>query len=129
MNEQDKKAFEFAWLKKEVPDFRGIGGGKTTIATIAVSSKRQAAELIWQAAIEYERGKGLTPEFSQKRTEALFKSLEQERAKSRKLVEDLKSIAQIGLGNGGQVIPIRDISERLSMKPSQNTRQRKVGNE
>ena len=47
--ESASEGFEDAWLRKEVTDYRGLGERKTTIANIAVTSKRQAAELLWQA--------------------------------------------------------------------------------
>ena len=44
------EGFEDAWLKSTVEDYRGLGNGKTSIASIAVTSKRKAAEMLWQAA-------------------------------------------------------------------------------
>lgn len=55
MNDKDKEAFEKAWLDSTVEDYRGLGNGKTSIASIAVTSKRRAAEMLWQAACDYKQ--------------------------------------------------------------------------
>src|SRR5574343_707165 len=85
MNEQDKKAFDNWW--------------NTYASSDAFQNNRDSKvdmKEAFQSALEYERNKGFTPTFSDVRTRLLFNSLEQERAKSAKLVEALEQITEIG---------------------------------